>query len=298
MYIVRKELAPIGKKIETLVNSMISSIIINKYPNYLFLIDQKSKEFKEILDWLTPIDYAPQHSDYLKRRQPGTGKWLLDSTEYQAWLKTNGQTLFCPGIPGAGKTILTSIVINDLHERFQDDVSIGIAYLYCNFRRQDEQKTDHLLASLLRQLAEHYSSLPRSVKDLYDSHKAKKTWPSLEEISSTLHSVTAVYSRAFIVVDALDECQASDGCWMRFLSEIFNIQTRDGANILVTSRFIQDIIKKFEGSTFLEIRAMDEDVQKYLAGQMDKLPSFVFSNSDLQNNIKTTIAKAVNGMYV
>jgi hypothetical protein len=38
--------------------------------------------------------------------------------------------------------------------------SIGIAYIYCNFRRQDEQKIDDLLASLLKQLAESQPSLP------------------------------------------------------------------------------------------------------------------------------------------
>ena len=31
------------------------------------------KEELEILNWLTLIDYGPQYSDFLKRRQPGTG---------------------------------------------------------------------------------------------------------------------------------------------------------------------------------------------------------------------------------
>ena len=60
--------------------------------------------------------------------------------------------LFCPGIPGAGKTILTSIVVDDLTTRFSNDPSVGIAYVYCNFRRRDEQKAEELFASLLKQL--------------------------------------------------------------------------------------------------------------------------------------------------
>src|SRR3569833_3064754 len=121
------------------------------------------KEDLEILKWITPFDYGSQQSDYFGRRQPGTGQWLLDSAEYQAWLNTKGQTLFCPGIPGAGKTILTSIVVNDLHERYHDDLSIGVAYLYCNFRLHDEQMLDHLLAGLLRLLAWQYPALPVGV---------------------------------------------------------------------------------------------------------------------------------------
>jgi hypothetical protein len=88
----------------------------------------------EILDGLTPVDYGPQHTSYIRRRQQGTGQWLLDSTEYQDWLGTSKQILFCPGIPGAGKTIITAIVVDDLFKRFYNDAAVGIAYIYCNFR--------------------------------------------------------------------------------------------------------------------------------------------------------------------
>ncbi|KAF7155865.1 hypothetical protein CNMCM5623_008745 [Aspergillus felis] len=118
------------------------------------------KEDLEVLNWLTPVDHGSQHSDFLKRRQSGTGRWFLESDEYQSWLNAKNQTLFCPGIPGAGKTILTAIVIDDLTARFLNDLSIGIAYVYCNFRRQNEQKVEDLLASLLKQLSQEQPALP------------------------------------------------------------------------------------------------------------------------------------------
>jgi Cdc6-like AAA superfamily ATPase len=256
------------------------------------------KEDLEILNWLTPIDYGPQHSDFLKRRQPGTGQWLLDSVKYQAWLNTAKQTLFCPGIPGAGKTILTSIVVDNLCNRFHNDATVGITYVYCNFRRKDEQKIDALLASLLKQLAQSQVSLPGSVKDLYDRHEKKKTRPSSDEISRALHSTAGSYSRVFIFVDALDECQVSDGCRTKLLSEIFSLQAKHGANLFATSRFIPEITGKFQGSISLEIRASIEDVRRYLDGCMSQLPEFVRYNHDLQEEIKAGIVKAVDGMYV
>ena len=166
---------------------------------------QENQEHKTILDWLTPIDFVSQQNDFIARRQEGTGIWLLDSTEYQSWRETKEQTLFCPGIPGAGKTIITSIVVEELTTRFRNNKSVGITYIYCNFRRQDEQKIYDLLASLLKQLAESQPSLPSTVKELYNRHKTKRTRPSLEEISRSLQAVTTLYSRVFIIVDALDE---------------------------------------------------------------------------------------------
>jgi hypothetical protein len=47
-----------------------------------------------------------------------------------------------------------------------------------------------------------------SVKSLYERHKDKAR-PSVAEILKVCHAVVADYSRTFIVIDALDECQVS-----------------------------------------------------------------------------------------
>jgi hypothetical protein len=251
-----------------------------------------------VLNWLTPIDYGPQQTDYIKRRQPGTGKWMLDSAEYQTWLRTKGQTLYTPGIPGAGKTIIAAIVIDDLYSRFQCDSSVGIAYLYCDFRRQQEQRTEDLLTSLLKQLSQKRFPLPDGVQDLYDQYKDQPKRPSRDEIAKALHSVSALYSKVFIIIDALDECEVTDGCRARLLSEVFRLQVKADTNLFATSRIIPEIQESFEESVTLEIRARDEDVEIYLANHMTRLHSFVSSDMHLQEMIKTTIAKAVDGMCV
>lgn len=248
----------------------------------------------EILNWLAPMDYASQQSDYLKRRQPGTGQWLLDSADFQDWLKSDGQTLFCPGIPGAGKTILTAIAVNELTTRFQADPGVGIACVCCSFRQQDEQKAVDLLASLLKQLCQGRSSLPDKVRALHDQHKAQRTRPSFEGVSRTLRAVAALYSRVFVVVDALDECQVSEGCRAPFLTEIFDLQSQSRVSMFATSRFIPDITERFKGSTILEIRARDEDIRQYLDGRISQSGRKLLSA--YCEEVKTEITKAVDGM--
>ncbi|GFF43165.1 isoform 2 of serine/threonine-protein phosphatase 6 regulatory ankyrin repeat subunit A [Aspergillus udagawae] len=253
------------------------------------------KEDLEVLNWLTPVDFGPQHSDFLKRRQSGTGRWFLDSAEYQTWLSARNQTLFCPGIPGAGKTILTAIVIDDLTTRFLDDQSIGIAYIYCNFRRQNEQKVEDLLASLLKQLSQEQPALPDSVGILYNRHKGRGTRPSLSEISEALRSVAAKYSRAYIFIDALDECEV-DGCRTKFLAEIFDLQAICGVNIFATSRFIPQITERFKYSMTLEIRACDEDVREYLKDRILQSESAILV--PVSEEIQSGVMKAVDGMFL
>ncbi|KAI3534483.1 ankyrin repeat protein [Colletotrichum filicis] len=82
-----------------------------------------------ILDWLTPMDFAAQQSDNIEIRYAGTGQWLLDCPEFQTWIQTENSTLFCPGLPGAGKTIIASVVVEYLHKRFSTDPTIGVAVI-------------------------------------------------------------------------------------------------------------------------------------------------------------------------
>jgi hypothetical protein len=202
--------------------------------------------------------------------------------------------LFCPGIPGAGKTILTAATINELTTRFQNDPDIGIAYLYCNFRRKDEQKAEDLLASLLKQLSQERSSLPDCIKFLYDKYKEKRTRPALDEISRTLQSIANMFSRVIIIVDALDECQVFNGCRTTFLTEIFSLQTKTRANLFTTSRYIPEITESFKDSIIFEIRAHDEDVQQYLDGRISQSGQKLLQT--YRKEIMTEIIKAVDGM--
>ncbi|KAH7243993.1 hypothetical protein B0J15DRAFT_451759, partial [Fusarium solani] len=253
-----------------------------------------TKEDVEILDWFTPIDYGLQQSDFIHRRHAGTGQWFLDSAEFQAWLKTDKQTLFCPGIPGAGKTIITAIVIDYLYWRFRDDQNTGIAYIYCNFRRQDEQKAEDLLASLLKQLAR---SRPASVKDLYDRCQETRTRPKFDEICQTLRSVAATYSRVFIVVDALDEYQISDDSRTRFLKEIFELQIHAVANIFATSRPSREISNSFSKGLSRTIRPTDGDILTYLNNKMSLRQSDIIDD-EMRGMIRRGVLEAADGMFL
>ncbi|OPB36500.1 hypothetical protein A0O28_0055790 [Trichoderma guizhouense] len=259
---------------------------------------QRNKDHQEILEWLTPIDYAHQQRDFMKIRQPDTGHWFLSSEEYQTWIESDKQTLFCPGVPGAGKTIMTAVVINNLYNRYKSDADIGISYLYCDYRRQNEQKAEDLVANLLKQLTQGRATMPDFIKTLYAEFRKKPERPSLRDLSEAMRSVCLLYSKVFIIVDALDECQTADSCRKSFLSEIFKLQEGTNVNFFATSRNIPDILEAFKQSSSLKISARDEDVQKYLAGNMERLPPFVLRNPELQNEIKTIISKVANGMFL
>ncbi|KAJ6051209.1 hypothetical protein N7499_010572 [Penicillium canescens] len=259
---------------------------------------QQSQEDREILDWLSSEAYATQQSDHISRRQEGTGEWLLESPEFQAWISTPKATLFCPGIPGAGKTIMAAAVIEELNDLHGNNSDVGIAYFYCNYHRPDEEKPANLLASLLRQLAQGQSTLPDSLKTLHDQHRRTGTRPTLAEISKALNSVASRLSQLFIVLDALDECEISPLSRDKVLDVIFDLQSKYNLNILATSRFLPDIVERFTGKPSREISASSHDVKRYLEENVASLPRCVLTNPELQKEIITGIIATVDGMFL
>ncbi|KAM6514156.1 hypothetical protein FALCPG4_015315 [Fusarium falciforme] len=254
---------------------------------------------KAILGWLTSVDYAIPQSTFVNRQQEGTGTWLLKSDEFKGWIK-DGSTLFCPGIPGAGKTIITSIVVQDLVTRSRDDNDTAIAYIYLDYLRRHEQKVEDLLTDILKQLSDYQSSMPSELDELHKKHTGigRRTRPSFQEISNVLQCVTALYPRTFIVIDALDECDDSDGSRSRLLHELKDPQQKSGAKLFATSRHIPDIAAEFQGCATLEIRAADQDILAYLEGRALELPKCASRSPSLKEEIKQGILRAADGMFL
>ena len=83
------------------------------------------KESRDIIDWLSSLDFSATQIDTFARRQEGTGEWLLGAEIFKNWLDGVVGTLWCPGLrmslpskgsyhalradmakAGAGKTVL------------------------------------------------------------------------------------------------------------------------------------------------------------------------------------------------
>ncbi|KAF5488036.1 Vegetative incompatibility protein HET-E-1 [Colletotrichum fructicola] len=260
--------------------------------------EQTSRREREILDWLTATDYAPQQRDHLSRRYTGTNQWLLDSDEYKSWVSGQNQTIICPGMPGAGKTIMASVVVDDLSHRYHDDSDVGIAYVYCNFKDQERQNHYDMLSSITKQLAQCRSPIPSSLKELYDAYQRKKTSRTLEDTNSVFQAIASFHHRVFIVIDALDECESKSR--QALLSDIARLQKRHPTNVLATTREIPEIIESFtfKHASTIRIQASDVDVSRYISSRIPDMQSFVQRRPEIQEEIQEGVLYRINGMFL
>jgi hypothetical protein len=264
--------------------------------------DVRSHQEREIdlsiLTWLSSTDFGRKQTDHLRKWQQGTVKWLLDSPEYQKWVQEKGQLLFCPGIPGAGKTISASVVVNDLTQRFSSDKSVGIVAVYCSYTAKDSQHTIDFLGGILKQLCQRLGSVPQDVQDLYTSNENGRTGPQYDDIMKVLKSHLGNYSHVMVVVDALDEWQPPQNDRFNLIDELLHLHIECHINLFVTSRFIPAIEAKFQGYPCLQIRANQDDIHRYIEDYRWPLLSPVGGRPDLQQEIKSCVSRAANGMQV
>jgi hypothetical protein len=50
------------------------------------------------MTWLSPLNFSTKQSDFFRRRQEGTGEWLLEDDVFKKWLDGTERILWCPGL--------------------------------------------------------------------------------------------------------------------------------------------------------------------------------------------------------
>lgn len=264
-----------------------------------------SLENKEYLlrlnDWLSPLagEFERKQNDtfHLQARQDRIGRWVQNDDRFKAWHLDSG-TLWFTGIPGAGKTVLSSIIIDSLRHQTQKRQDFGLAYIYCSYNERGKQTAPDLVGSIVQQLFVRQKTLLMSeVAPLYENLRVTKSRPSLAEYVNLLELAIIQYSRVYVVVDALDECQ-EEGQTRRILVETLR-GFQPKVSLLVTSRDMPSIRQQLGTVENIDIRPSDEDIESYVEARIvssERLAMFTEKDTSLEATIKTIVLKRASGM--
>jgi hypothetical protein len=255
--------------------------------------DAATQRKKIMLDWICDTDYYKQHRDYVDRCHPDTGEWFLNDSKYQDWMRSEESTLFCPGMPGAGKTMMATLVIDRLIQ-FKNEPERPVVFIYCNYKLQSEQSIKHILSSLLRQIVDIQRQIPQVVQDFH----AKDSTPSEKSVKQMLMAVSKDLLGLTVVVDALDECETKTREDLWPIVEKLRQQCR--VRLLATSRDLPEITSHatLVDKPTLEVRASDQDLDKYVRSRIGEFRSRskLALQPDLLETLVKGIVKAAGGM--
>ena len=275
--------------------------------------DGETAEVHDFLFWLAPLPYDQYHADYLSRRHPGTLEVFLSSARYADWVQeelgvTRPTLLF--GEPGVGKTILVSVIIDDLMKRFSEKADVGIAYLYCTRQHRGVQKTSDLCLGITAQLSAQClikkrsrmaGGLPDEVDHLYRMNNWSRIRPTRKEVWQSFKSAVSVFQKTFTIVDGIDELEEkSRREFLKTLRTLMRISV--GTRILISSRFRDGIVEIFEGEkegiSTAEIWAQQADLMTYIDGELDRFPQFLHDDQHLRMDLKQKVMAVSSGSFL
>ena len=191
-----------------------------------------------------------------------------------------------------------SVVVDYLLNNYADK-DTAVAYVYCNYKDQAAQKASDLIACLARQIIGHSKALPQELMTLQNDLEQQNRRPSLNELKGLLKSLSSHYKRTYIIVDALDECEAIRE--RRLLVPVLESLPTSLTRLFVTSRpNNEDISDIFNAASQITIAAPASDLHRYIQERIDErkeLVSRLRLRPELKDHITSSITAAASGMY-
>ena len=249
---------------------------------------------QKLLDTLPSLDFDIKHEKTYHECLAGTGRWFLSSKVFQTWLVAQGGLLWCPGIPGAGKTVMASIVVEKLRQICTEDKESITVFIYFDYALQKQQNMTALFGDLLAQVLRKCSTVPSEINEEFALLQRSRAFTKRDYLS-LLRIALNPFSRVFVVVDALDECVE----WEQrgFMSDLQSVGTH--TNILVTSRHSNSFTKIFEDGDRIDITAATIDMEAYIHKSLQghyELSDMIQEDPEFEGKIIAIILESAQNM--
>ena len=224
--------------------------------------------------WMSEVDVGEQHAlvrnDRLGSIHWNSGRWLLQSGEFEKWENTSRGQFWLQGTVGTGKSCLTSIIINHLIENHTDG---RLAFFYCS-RGSTNSNLMAVLRSILSQLSVAADGLvvAEEIKSRYDDEAIRCTTGShlsSDECVTLLAHLIGLHGNTVIVIDALDECEQPKGL-LRHLKQVWDRSQK--LKLFFSSRLDVPVCEIFPDSDIVRIDSSTnaQDIFLYIKGELEK----------------------------
>ena len=261
-----------------------------------------------LIRWLAPTIYECNHfeqdlEDARSVRHPGTCKWIEPKPLFRSWknskLGSESSVLWINAIPGAGKTILASYLVDQ--SRITEGISSkchSVLYFFCKNADGDKNNSLAVARALVYQLLQSPTLANR--QEFLDDLKVHKVSGgqtravSFRPLWNILCKYCGDLPHATIILDAIDEC--SD---INFLIPgLLKLAHQGSARVVITSRREPDIVNAIGDVSSLAIEPDDlrDDIKAYLEYQVSQ--SSMLSDPRVRSRIIRILNIRSKGMFL
>lgn len=263
------------------------------------MIVPKDLEKRDVYDRLQLTNPSPLHNTASGLYEKGTGEWVFRTPEWNSWLsKSSKRCLWIHGIPGSGKTVLISHIINHIENSCTQTTSnekVCSAYYYCYFGRNQNEAAP-MLRWVISQLCRKSDVVSARAHALVN----RGIEPKLSDLLDALEDALDPFATVYLAVDALDETIQK----MDLLTILYALATQGRfrkLQLLVASREyhdIEEVVKPVSISISMSNDFVTKDIRVYLDSAIRNDRRFSHSRwtSDLLQLILDLVPRKANGM--
>jgi hypothetical protein len=245
--------------------------------------------------WLQTTNPSPIHHQACTQYEPKTGDWMLRSPEWNDWIEGKQRCIWIHGIPGAGKTVLASHLIEHIREHCKTMTTkkCGNVYYYCYFGHNQDEAVP-LLRWTLHQLCGQAKIIPPC---LYQSFQEGEE-PRLVDLLRALEAVLDAFDHVYIVIDAVDESMPRENL-LRVLRDLGTDSRFQKIQLLATSRRYLDIeneMQEISSNVSMSNPLVDEDIRLYVRAKVDSNTKLKHWPSNLRDEVVEALSSGAKGM--
>ncbi|KAL9610536.1 MAG: hypothetical protein Q9167_004774 [Letrouitia subvulpina] len=262
------------------------------------LIDERRREVLKSFGTINPRRNLDMSR---KLRHPNTGIWLIESSEFKHWSTSQNALLWLYGIPGAGKTVLASLLIDEVLQKSSPNAAV--AYFHCDYKDNATHEPHNILGCLVQQLARQDEQGFKKIEKFYTMHKEDREYPVEYDPKQLCHLIVDIatgFDRAMIVVDGLDECGANTDCITELLASLRREERYSDLKIILLSRDEYDIRKHLNYYPKFSIAAQKRDLRLYVDFEIEdrtRKKKLNIKNLELKELVRKRLVEGAEGMF-
>ena len=222
---------------------------------------------------------------------------FLDTLTAHEWVNgTGGQSLWCKGVPGSGKTTTAAALVERLRATFKCDDDVKVAGVFCNYKMADAQSVSNIMAGIWLQMTA-FKDLDNGAITVYAKNTEIGTRPTVDEILELLHHEVENCSKVLLIIDALDEL--SEACGLELLKAVKALGAK--IRLMITSRLSpgRQHVTFLQGLNHYDISACGPDLEMYIDDRVNSdatLARFCDDTPGLRESIKKGIVTKAGEM--
>ncbi|KAK3689501.1 hypothetical protein B0T22DRAFT_440978 [Podospora appendiculata] len=232
--------------------------------------------------------------------------------EFTAWgASETSQLLRLLGSPGIGKTMMSMFLASVLKGKVEKSPGQSFAYFFFDDKIQDRRTPIAMLRSLIWQILLQRNSLFRHMESDFEKHTTGNRFHDLFDSFFTLWRIFTNMvqdedaGEVFVLVDALDECDASKrNPLLLGIRDLLQAASASGGKLklLITSRpgigDIESILKSVGVSLLMDSAKINDDLSSYIDSKVTELAQMKGYNQALEAKVKHAFKAQSGGTFL